>query len=149
MTPRVQSTQISPSGPNQPLRPRPTPDGSQSEAAQYSRAPRGGLPAKLLQHPPRSRALLAGNTPRWKPGLLNVPSLSVQDSIIVQGDRETLARETLSNLYKATTGAAPHITAACQLIRSWLVAPMLIQHGITTATATGNTTGHPLARSCC
>jgi hypothetical protein len=38
---------------------------------------------------------------------LNVPSLSVQDSIIVQGDRETLARETLSNLYKATTAAAP------------------------------------------
>jgi hypothetical protein len=35
---------------------------------------------------------------------LNVPSLSVQDSIIVQRDRETLAIETLSNLYKATTG---------------------------------------------
>jgi hypothetical protein len=43
---------------------------------------------------------------------LNVPSLSVQDSIIVQGDRETLARETLSNLYKATTGATPRIATA-------------------------------------
>jgi hypothetical protein len=42
---------------------------------------------------------------------LNVPSLSVQDSIIVQGDRETLARETLSNLYKATR-RAPHIATA-------------------------------------
>jgi hypothetical protein len=42
---------------------------------------------------------------------LNIPSLSVQDSIIVQGDRETLARETLSNLYKATE-ATPGIATA-------------------------------------
>jgi hypothetical protein len=44
---------------------------------------------------------------------LGIPSLSVQDSIIVvQRDREALARETLSTLYKATTGAMPRITTA-------------------------------------
>jgi hypothetical protein len=43
---------------------------------------------------------------------LGIPSLSVQDSIIVQQERETLARETLSTFYKVTTGATPRITTA-------------------------------------
>jgi hypothetical protein len=67
---------------------------------------------------------------------LNVPSLSVQDSIIVPGDRETLAREILSNLYKATTAAAPpHRYGG--IADTVLRLPLRV------------TTGHPLARSCC
>lgn len=41
---------------------------------------------------------------------LGIPSLSVQDSIIVQQERGRLARETLSALYRAATGATPRIT---------------------------------------
>jgi hypothetical protein len=41
---------------------------------------------------------------------------AVQDSIIVQRDKETPARETLSALYKATTGATPRITTAITLV---------------------------------
>jgi hypothetical protein len=40
---------------------------------------------------------------------LNIPSLSVQDSIIVPRDSEKLARVTLSKFYKSMTGATPHI----------------------------------------
>jgi hypothetical protein len=36
-----------------------------------------------------------------------IPSLSVHDSLIVQQDHEQMARVTLSDLYKATTGATP------------------------------------------
>jgi hypothetical protein len=38
-----------------------------------------------------------------------IPSLSVHDSLIVQRDHEQIARVTLSELYKATTAATPHI----------------------------------------
>jgi hypothetical protein len=40
---------------------------------------------------------------------LNIPSLSVHDSLIIQRDNRQRARDTLSELYKATTGATPCI----------------------------------------
>jgi hypothetical protein len=39
----------------------------------------------------------------------DIPSLSVHDSLIVQRDHEKTAKETLSELYKAATGATAHI----------------------------------------
>jgi hypothetical protein len=39
-----------------------------------------------------------------------IPSLAVHDSLIVQCDREEEARDTLSKLYEAATGAKPRIT---------------------------------------
>jgi hypothetical protein len=61
---------------------------------------------------------------------LDVPSFSVQDSIIVQRDREMLAGETLSNLYKATTGAAPRIATT---VADTLVAgdPLMLSRALT------------------
>lgn len=41
-----------------------------------------------------------------------IPSLCVHDSLIVQRDKEKTARATLSELYKAATGASPHIVTA-------------------------------------
>jgi hypothetical protein len=41
-----------------------------------------------------------------------IPSLSVQDSVIVPEDSEKLARVTLSKFYEGTTGATPRITTA-------------------------------------
>jgi len=43
---------------------------------------------------------------------LNIPSLSVQDGIIVPQDSMELSKDTLSRFYRATTGATPHITTA-------------------------------------
>jgi hypothetical protein len=40
---------------------------------------------------------------------INIPSLSVQDSIIVQRDREQRARDILLERYKEVTGATPRI----------------------------------------
>jgi hypothetical protein len=41
----------------------------------------------------------------------DIPSLSVHDSLIVQRDDGKTAKETLSELYKAATGATAHIVA--------------------------------------
>jgi hypothetical protein len=51
---------------------------------------------------------------RTMPGLKErgIPSLSVHDSLIVQRDNEKTARATLSELYKAATGATPHVVTA-------------------------------------
>jgi hypothetical protein len=43
---------------------------------------------------------------------LGIPSLSVQDSIIVPQNSEKLARVTLSKFYEGITGAIPCITTA-------------------------------------
>jgi hypothetical protein len=46
---------------------------------------------------------------------LSIPSLSVQDSIIVPQDSTQLAKDTLSRFYRAITGATPHIHTTPQL----------------------------------